>query len=161
MTKPKPEAAPMDTETPRRDVMRGMGLAGAALLGALGMRTTATTISAKGGGKAKSKDKGKGQQTNVEKKRNKGRGGARIAIVLGDEKSFQIPNLPGGGANSAISRCPSGSLAVGGTVLVDAYQCHLVASTLTEEGNGWLAAGGCPGGEESEGRVRAICLQIG
>jgi hypothetical protein len=187
-TTPSGPAGPFTEGTPRRDAVRTLGAAGAALLGAVGL--SAIHAEAKDKGKGKGNDRKRGERVGGEKKGKPGKPGPTGPTgptgLAGGGTGSEGPTGPtgprgntgsaatasivlgpevafviaDGASNEATSLCPAGSVPTGGSVTIFNSNCHLVASDRTAAGDGWHGRGRCPSGQGGHTNfVQAICLQ--
>lgn len=163
----------LSPDTPRREAVKTLGVAGAALLGALALQAAAADVKAQ----EKAKGKGKGKKAKSEKKKSKvgppgpagstgpqgpqgpagasGQGG-NVSFVLGTFETFSVP---ANDFNSTFSQCPQGAIAISGSYLMTNPKCTPTSSNQPSSDT-WEVSISCPAGEASADNVlQAICLR--
>lgn len=177
---------PFDIETPRRDAMRsvGLGVAGAALLGALGLGATAEAKSKNNRVKAERRRRRRGKQgaTGPQGPQGPAGGGAGGTgptgpqgpagptsidnfIVTSRDSTDPPVNVGPGALGTSISECNVGEVLIGGSYRVFSLGagCFVNDSSITP-GNppSWGVTIECPaGGGSATGLVaKATCLSL-
>ena len=152
----RPTVAADGMPTPRRQVLRTMSAAGAAVLGILGLSAAAPARKAKGE-KKKKKNGAAGPAGPVGQPGPPGPPGAAaaISIVLGPEILFSVPD---GSLGEGKAPCPDGAVALGPIFLLYNSGCHVSASNPVRV-TSWALEVLCPNGQSSpDNTLRAVCL---
>jgi hypothetical protein len=155
---------PVDTVdgvlTPRRQVLRTMSAAGAAVLGVFGLSDAALARKAQGEKNTKKKKAGRaGPPGPVGPAGPPGPAGpaAAASIVLGPEVLW---NVPAGSLESGIAPCPDSDTPLGPSFYLGNSDCHVSVSRPASV-NSWQLEVRYPATQSSpDNSLRAVCLHV-